>query len=131
MAKSMEDLEAYLNRLDRRFERADDATFLVGLGAGRPVLAMRIAPPVVVLQVEIGPAPQDAPDIEARLFRKLLELNASDLLHSSYAIEDDRIVLTAALELENLDLNELEAALANIDMAIALHVPVLRSLAKA
>ena len=33
------------------------------------------------------------------LNRRLLELNATDLLHGSYGIQDDRIVLTEALEL--------------------------------
>ena len=127
---SIEDLEAYLNRLDRRYEKLADGTFLLGLGAGHPVAMMRVAPPVVVLQVEIGPAPAGSPDIEARLFRRLLELNATDLLHSAYSIEGDRIVLGAALELENLDLNEIEAVLANFDLAISEHVPALRDLAK-
>jgi hypothetical protein len=130
MAKP-EDLEAYLTRLDRRFEKADDDTYLVGLGAGGAVVALRVAPPVVVLQVDIGAVPEGDPALQSRLFRKLLELNASDLLHCSYAIEGERIVLTAALELANLDLNELEAVLVNIDMAIAQHVPTLRALTEA
>jgi hypothetical protein len=130
MATSTEDLEAYLSRLDRRYEKLADGTYVLGLGAGHPVAVMRVAPPVAVVQVEIGPAPSGAPVVEARLFRRLLEFNGTDLLHSSYAIEGDRIVLAAALELENLDLNELEAVLANFDLAIAEHVPVLRDLAK-
>ena len=35
------------------------------------------------------------------------------------------VVLAAALELENLDLNELEAVLNDIEMALARHVPSL------
>jgi hypothetical protein len=130
MATSTEDLEVYLTRLERRWQKLDDGTYVLGLGADRPVAAMRVAPPVVVIQVEIGPAPQADPAVEAKLFRRLLELNGSDLIHAAYAIEVDLIVLTAALELENLDINELEAVLANIDMAIAEHVPVLRELSK-
>jgi len=37
-------------------------------------------------------------------------------------------VLAAALELDSLDLNELEAVLADIDVALGEHVPVLRSM---
>lgn len=129
MATSSEDLEAYLHRLDRRYQRLDDGTCLVSLGAGQPPAAMRVAPPVVVLQVDIGPAPEgEGPDV-ARLFRRLLELNATDLMHVAYALEDGHIVLVAALELETCDLSELEAVLANFDLALAQHVPDLRQLA--
>ena len=50
------------------------------------------------------------------------------LLHAAFGLENDQIVLAAALELESLDLNELEAVLADIDVALSEHVPVLRGL---
>lgn len=128
MAKSEEDLEGILNKLQRRFERLENGTFLLAVGANLAPVALRIAAPVLVAQVEIGPAPTGDPAREARVFRRLLELNASDLLHAAYALEDSRIVLTAALELENLDLNEIEAVLADMGMALSKHVGMLREL---
>lgn len=125
MVKSEEDLETLLGHLERRFERLPNGTFLVAVGANSAPVAMRMAAPVLVTQVEIGPAPKANPAMEAKVFRKLLELNALDLLHAAYALEGDRIVLTAALELENLDLNELEAVLADLGLALSKHVPVL------
>lgn len=130
MVKSEEDLEGYLNKLDRHFERSDDGTYLVSVGASAPPVAVRLAPPVLVAQTSIGSAPSDD-GVALKLFRRLLELNATDLMHASYALEGDTIALTAALELEGLDLNELEAVLADMDMALAEHVPVLRELAPA
>jgi len=62
------------------------------------------------------------------VMRRLLEFNQSDLLHAAYGLEGDRILLGAALELSNLDLNELEAVLADMDLAMSEHVPVLREL---
>jgi hypothetical protein len=50
-------------------------------------------------------------------------------MHASYGIEAGTVVLSAALELENLDMNELEAILSDIDLALARHVPVLHDLA--
>jgi hypothetical protein len=64
------------------------------------------------------------------LFRKLLVLNATALVHAAYGIEGEKIVLSAALELKNLDLNELEAVLADLDMALANQVPTLRAIGK-
>lgn len=130
MVKSEEDLETYLNKLERRFERMDDGTFLVSVGPNLAPVALRIATPVLVLQVQIGPAPKSDGAVESKLFRRLLELNASDLLHAAYAVEDGRIVLTAALELEHLDMNEVEAVLADMGMALSKHVPMLRDLQK-
>lgn len=128
MAKTNEDLEAYLSKLDRRFERMDDGTYLVAGGQNQPPIAVRIAPPVVVVRTEIGPAPRGNPKMEAEVFRRLLELNSKDLLHAAYGIDGELIVLGSALELDNLDMNELEAVLSDLDMAIAEHVPALREL---
>jgi hypothetical protein len=129
MIQSNEDLEGYLLRLERRFERAEDGTYLLSMGADRPLVALRVAAPVLVAQVDIGRAPaNDASG--AVLFRKLLVLNATALVHAAYGIEGDKIVLSAALELKNLDLNELEAVLADLDMALANQVPTLREIAK-
>jgi hypothetical protein len=125
MIQTGEDLEGYLLRLERRFERADDGTYLLSMGADRPLVALRVAAPLLVAQLEIGSVPVDDA-AAAPLFRKLLVLNATALVHSAYGIEGDRIVLSAALALQNLDLNELEAVLADLDMALATQVPTLR-----
>jgi len=124
MIRTSDDLEAQLGRLGRRYERHPDGTFVLSLGANQPPAALLLVPPVLVVQVAIGPAPKS--DIAAApVYKKLLELNASALLHSAFGLE---IVLAAALELESLDLNELEAVLADIDVALSEHVPVLRAM---
>ena len=128
MVKTNEDLEGYLNRLDRHFERLEDGTYLLSVPGSQVPVAARLAPPVLVMQVEIGPAPQDDPGTEARIFRQLLELNARDLFHAAYGIEGSSILLSAALELDNLDLNELEATLADVGLALSTHVPALREM---
>ncbi len=128
MISSSDDLEAQLSRLERRYERLADGTFVVSLGASQPPVALRLVPPVLVIQVAVGPAPRGDAAVEARLYRKLLELNASALVHSAYGLEGDLIVLASALELSSLDLNELEAVLADIDVALGEHVPVLRNM---
>ena len=127
MIQSNEDLEGYLSRLERRFERAEDGTYLLSMGADRPLVALRVAAPVLVAQVDIGQAPTDDA-LAAPLCRKLLVLNATALVHAAYGVEGSTIVLSAALELKNLDLNELEAVLADLDMALATQVATLREI---
>jgi hypothetical protein len=127
MIKTSDDLEAQLGRLGRRYERNPDGTFVLSIGANQPPVALVLVPPVLVVQVAVGPAPKNDA-IAAKMFKKLLELNASALLHTAYGLEGEQIVLAAALELDNLDLNELEAVLADIDVALSEHVPVLRAM---
>lgn len=131
MIASDEDLAAELQRLNRSFEPAGDAgVFLVSMGPGQPPCALNLSPPVLVAQVQVAPVFELPDGGAARFFRRLLELNATGLVHAAFAIEADQIVLTAALALENLDTNELEAVLADFDMALSEHVPALVELAK-
>jgi hypothetical protein len=93
---------------------------------GAPI-AIRVSPPIVAVRVNIGAIPSDEA-LQTRFFHRLLELNASDLMHVSYGVEAGRVVLSGALELENLDINELEAVLSDVDMALARHVPELHEI---
>jgi hypothetical protein len=125
--RSIKDVEAYLGRLNRRFEQVEgqEGTFLVRSSERMPPIALRVDAPLVVFRVHVGDAPKAE---QIALFRKLLELNARSLVHSSFGLEDDRIVLCSALELENLDFNELEATLDEMDLTLAQQVPVLAEL---
>jgi hypothetical protein len=116
--RTEKDVEAYLLRLNRRYRSVDDrqGMFLVESGASLPPVAVRVDPPLVVVRVHVGDV---AGSDETRLFRELLESNAKQLLHASYGLDDGHIVLSSALELENLDFNELQATLDEIDMALA------------
>src|SRR5262245_7434276 len=129
MPRTAEDVENYLLQLDRRFEN-DEGTFVISGGEAKTPIAIRVAPPIVAVRVIIGAIPSDTTH-QLRLFRRLLEYNATDLMHVSYGVEGDTVILSAALELENLDLNELEATLSDVDLALARHVPVLHEAAKA
>jgi hypothetical protein len=58
----------------------------------------------------------------ADLNRRLLELNANDLVHGAYGIAQNSIVLTEALELEHLDYEEFLAAYESMTLALASHL---------
>ena len=127
--RTVKDVEAYLGRLNRHYQAVDSeaGTFLVRSSENFPPIAVRVDPPLIVIRVRIGDAPKED---STELYRKLLQFNAKGLVHASYGLEDSRIVLSAALELENLDFNELEATLDEIDLALAQQVPVLAGLSK-
>jgi hypothetical protein len=127
--RTEKDVEAYLLRSGRRYRAVEEqtGTFLVESSPDSPTVAVRVNPPLVVLRVHVADAPKGKED--APLLRKLLELNAKQLVHSSYGIDDERIVLSSALELENLDFNEIQATLDEIDLALAQQLPTLKRLA--
>jgi len=123
--RTEKDVEAYLLRLNRRFRALEEqpGTFIVEMGEKTPPLILRVEPPLVVVRVHIGDVDGKGGAEESALFRKLLELNARQLIHAAYGLDDTHIVLSGALELENLDFNELQATLDEIDMALAQQLP--------
>jgi hypothetical protein len=125
MVSSLQDIEALLLRLDQRCERVAD-TLLVPVAPNQPPVALQLREPVLVLQVEFGAIPETQ-EAQLRVFRSLLELNASELVHAAYAVVGDTIVLCAALELLSLDPNELQAVFSDFELALAEHVGLLRN----
>ena len=93
-------------------------------------VAVNYSPPVVLLRVDVMTLPKDK-DATATLTRRLLELNASDLLHGSYGIQDEQIVLTEALELSALDFEEFLASYESMTLALASHLRELGSFREA
>jgi hypothetical protein len=87
-------------------------------------VVVHYAPPVVVLRVRVMELPASEPR-RSELFRQLLEYNARELVHGSYGLEGDHVVLTDTLELENLDFSEFEASFDSITLALASHLSTL------
>ena len=84
-------------------------------------MVVHYSPPLVVLRTKVLDVPED----QARctgLYRRLLELNATDLVHGAYGIEEGDIILADSLELENLDFNEFQASVDSMQLAVASHL---------
>ena len=129
-----EDIESFLDRLS-----ADGAVHTEvknGIWNVQPAGALNFgvvvhySPPVVVLRVKVMELPTDEVQRNA-LSRRLLEMNATDLLHGSYGIQNDSVILTEALELEHLDFEEFLAAYESITLALASHIRELASFREA
>lgn len=58
---------------------------------------------------------------------KLLWWNATQMLHAAYGVSGNNVVLTGALEFENLDLNEFQGMIDDISMGIDSHFAIVRS----
>jgi hypothetical protein len=120
-----DDIEGFLDRLAS--EGATYREIEPGLWAVRPGGALDLDfivhhnPPVVVLRVKVMDLPATNGK-SADLHRRLLELNASDLVHGSYGISNGSIVLTEALELEHLDYEEFQSSYESMTLALATHL---------
>lgn len=126
-----EDIEGFLDKLSA--EGASYKEVEKGLWIARPGGALdfdvvvHFSPPVVVLRVKVMELPQDKSAL-AQLTRRLLEMNASDMVHGSYGIEQNAVVITEALELDHLDYEEFQAAYESIAIALAAHLREIGSL---
>jgi hypothetical protein len=131
MTKTREDVERLLESRERPFQTQEDGTIVVPLAPGQAPAMLRVEPPVVLAQVNIGDVTFESEAHAVVFYRRLLELNATSLLHAAYGIEAGHVVLSSALELENLDMNELEAVLADLALALVEHIPSLRQMVSA
>ena len=126
-----EDLESFLIRMELEYEEVDDGMFLVrGRNAGLPFV-VHYADNLLLIRMKLMDMPEAAADGHLELYRTLLELNATDLVHGSYGIEDGELIISDTLELETLDFHELQASMESIELAAATHMDKIRSLAGA
>ena len=118
--RTREDIESYLARAQVPFEVVgDEGMWLVRDSSLGEHIAIQAAGALLLFRVKV----LELREIGDRgaLFEELLRLNASDLVHGSYGISDDAVVLTCTLELENLDYNELQGVLDDFSLALANH----------
>ena len=122
-----EDIEAFLDRLGAEgasYKEVEPGLWVVKPGGALDFdVVVHFSPPVVLLRVKVMELPKEKKTL-AELSRRLLELNASDLVHGSYGIEQNSnsIVLTEALELSHLDYEEFLAAYESMTLALASHL---------
>lgn len=125
-----DDIESYLDRLGSEgtsYTEVESGLWLVRPGGALDLdVVVHYSPPVVIMRVKVMSCPEDDGRC-AGLNRRLLELNAMDLLHGSYGIEGDDVVLTEALELSHLDYEEFLATYESMTLALASHMRELAS----
>jgi hypothetical protein len=120
-----EEVETYLDRLEvdgASYREVEPGLWVVSPSGTLDLdVVVHHAPPVVVLRVKVMDLPADEAAV-GPLARRLLELNATDLLHGSYGIQERSVVLTEALELSHLGFEEFLAAYESMTLALASHL---------
>jgi hypothetical protein len=125
-----EDLESFFIRMDVEYEEVEQGMYLVrGRHSGFPTVVHH-ADNLLLIRMKVMDLPQmDGQAME--LYRTLLELNATDIVHGAYGIEDSELILSDTLELETLDFLELQASMESMEMAATGHMERIQALASA
>jgi hypothetical protein len=121
-----DDIQSWLDRLEGgnlEVSEMQPGMWIARTPEGAEVV-VSLAEPVVILRVRVMQKPT-ASEARADLYRQLLEYNARELVHGSYGLEGDHVVLTDTLELENLDYSEFEASFDSMTLALASHFTAL------
>jgi hypothetical protein len=126
---SREDLESFLIRMNLEWEEVDPGMYLVrGVNSGLPVVVHH-ADALLLIRLKVMDMPDEEAPSAADFYRMLLELNATEVVHGAYGIEDGELILSDTLELETLDFLELQASMESMELAATSHMDKIRSLA--
>ncbi len=122
--RTIDDVEKYLQESGITYQDLGDGLFIVtDIASGVSNLAIKVDSPVVIFRMRVGDTPATGAKGREDLFEELLRLNGGGLLHSAFSLQDDGIYLSAALPLDNLDQNELQAVVEDMGLAASQHLP--------
>lgn len=122
--KTAQDVESYILKLSIPFEQVSPDLFILKPESCDNIV-VSVAGPVVAYRLKVMELPKDGRE---RLFQLLLTMNTTELVHGAFGLEGNSVVLVHALELENLDLNEFQAVVDDMTMAVAKLHPTLAGL---
>jgi len=124
---SREDLESFLIRMDLDYEEVDEGMFLTRTESNGTPMVVHHADALLLIRMKVMDMPEDN-ESSKDLYRTLLELNATEIVHGAYGIENGDLILSDTLELETLDFHELQASMESIGLAAVTHMEKIRSL---
>ena len=113
-----EKIESYLVRLSLSFQESHGTWVVSDAQRGLQNLIIALTVSLVIMRMNVMEVP---PRGREKLFEELLRLNATDLVHGAYGIEGDTIILIDTLEADGMGLEEFEASLDAIGLAVAQH----------
>jgi hypothetical protein len=115
-----EDVVNFLNRMELDFEEVSEGMWLAypDEEQGGTPLVISHSPPLLVFRLKVLDVPHDGDKCNL-LYKRLLQANATEMVHAAYGLEENDVILTDSLQLENLDFNEFQATVDSFHMAMA------------
>lgn len=118
-----EKLEGFYIKLGLTYQQVAEDTWVVTDDAsGVHQVVVMFDDPIVVVRVTVMALPTR--NREA-FFETILRMNASDLVHSAYAVEGEHLILSNSFLLETLDFEELQAVIDEFGLALIQHYSIL------
>lgn len=113
-----EKIESYMLQMEILHEELDEGLWLLyEYENSSQKLIVSDSDSIIHFRMKVMEIPKDK-SIHCDLFKKLLEINATNLTHGAYAIEENIIVLIDSLQAENLDFNEFQASVEALFLGI-------------
>lgn len=130
--RTREDIESYLMRSNLSFKsltgeesEGEDIWLVRDTTSGENII-ISLSGNLVLFRVKV--LELESVKDKLPLYEKLLELNASDMVHGSYGLSGDAVVLTAGMILETLDYNEFQGTVDDLTLALNNHYELLSTL---
>ena len=119
MSENLNRVKNYLTELDLKIIEENEAEELVVVedeDNGIKNLVIDCEPPIVIVEQLI----MEVPKVPDDFYKRLLQMNR-ELVHGAFVLDDEAkyVFFRDTLQLENLDLNELEATIQALALALA------------
>ncbi|MCT4543008.1 MAG: YbjN domain-containing protein [Vallitalea sp.] len=116
-------IENFMLDMNLIYEELDESTWKIEDDLSHiDNIVVKYVDPIVLFRVKIMEVPKNNKE---EFYRTVLELNANDLLHGAYAIENNSLVIIDTLQAENLDKNEFQSTIDSIGLALMQHYDLL------
>ncbi len=119
------DIEIYLDDCGFPFEAVSDGMWRVESPDNNvDNIIISYEDPILLMRVNLMKVPADNKE---SFYERLLQLNASEIPHGAFGIEDANVVLIDTLQVANLDRNELQASVDSLAFTVAQYYNELKS----
>jgi predicted house-cleaning NTP pyrophosphatase (Maf/HAM1 superfamily) len=114
-----ERVEQYLVRLSITYEKVNSDTWVIrDRDEGLENVLVIAADPVVIIRAKVMDVPAAKRE---QLYEELLRLNATDLLHGGYALDQKSVILLDTLVAATMDFEEFQSSLDAVGLALSQH----------
>lgn len=114
---TLNDIEIYLDDCGFPFEQVSEGVWRVESSENNVSnVIMSYEDPILLLRVNLMKIPVSNRET---FYERLLRLNATEIPHGAFGIENDIVVLIDTLQVENLDRNELQASVDSLGFTVA------------
>jgi hypothetical protein len=120
-------IEGFMLDMNLLYEQLDETTWKIEDDLSHiDNIVVKLIDPIVIFRVKIMEVPKENKE---EFYKTVLELNANDLVHGAYGIEDNNLVIVDTLQAENLDMNEFQSTVDSIGLALIQHYDTLAKFA--